>query len=453
MAAGKGTRMRSRTPKVLHRIAGVPMIAHVTRTVKQLQPAAVIVVVAPAQGEAIADATGDGVECVEQPEPLGTGHALTTALQQVSPDALHVLLLNGDVPLLRPETLQALMDRHVANKATLSLLTATLPANQANGLGTVRRNSKGLPIAVVEAAEAQAQAAKTDAVEINVGAYCFSGTWLREATARFQPHPSGEYYVTDLVSMAALDGQWIETHTLDEPGEGMGVNDRSQLACAESGLQWRMRLSWMERGVTMDDPQTTYLEPDVDLEEDVTLLPNTSLRGRTHIASGATVGPNVTLTDATVGQGCVVRNATVEDAALESNVDVGPYSYLRPGTYVESGAHIGSHVEIKNSRIGADSNVGHFSYIGDATLGPRVNIGAGTVTCNYDGVEKHRTEIGADAFIGSDSMLVAPVKIGAGAVTGAGAVVTEDVAPGATVAGVPARELSRSDLKSDRTGT
>jgi bifunctional UDP-N-acetylglucosamine pyrophosphorylase / glucosamine-1-phosphate N-acetyltransferase len=450
MAAGKGTRMRSRTPKVLHRIAGVPMVAHVTRTAKRLQPAAVIVVVAPEQRDAIAEAAGDGVECAEQPEPLGTGHALTTALKQVTPDATHVLLLNGDVPLLKHESLQALMDRHVANRAALSLLTATLPTGQAAGLGTVRRNSQGVPIAVVEAAEASA--AKADDVEVNVGAYCFSAPWLREAASRLQPHPSGEYYVTDLVATAALDGQWIETHALEDAGEGMGINDRAQLACAESGLQWRMRLSWMERGVTMEDPQTTYLEPDVELDEDVTLLPNTSLRGRTYVAGGATVGPNVTLTDATIGAGCVVQNATLEGAVLESNVDVGPYSYLRPGTHVESGAHIGSHVEIKNSRIGADSNVGHFSYIGDATLGPRVNIGAGTVTCNYDGVDKHRTEIGADAFIGSDSMLVAPVKIGDGAVTGAGAVVTEDVAPGATVAGVPARELSRSSLKPNRTG-
>ena len=450
MAAGKGTRMRSQTPKVLHRIAGVPMIAHVTRTAKRLQPAAVLAVVAPAERDAIAEATGDGVECVEQPEPLGTGHALITALQKVSSDTSHVLLLNGDVPLLQHESLQALMDGHIANKAVISVMTTMLPVGQAKGLGTVRRNSQGLPIAVVEAAEAQA--AKADTVEINVGAYCFSAAWLREAASRLQPHPSGEYYVTDLVATAALDGQWIETHALEDAGEGLGVNNRSQLACAESGLQWRMRLSWMKRGVTMDDPQTTYLEPDVELEADVTLLPNTSLRGQTHIANGATVGPNATLFDATVGQGCVVRNATLEKAVLEPNVDVGPYSYLRPGTYVESGAHIGSHVEIKNSRIGAGSNVGHFSYIGDATLGPRVNIGAGTVTCNYDGVEKHHTEIGADAFIGSDSMLVAPVSIGAGAVTGAGAVVTADVAPGATVAGVPARELSRSNLKSDRAG-
>jgi bifunctional UDP-N-acetylglucosamine pyrophosphorylase/glucosamine-1-phosphate N-acetyltransferase len=203
----------------------------------------------------------------------------------------------------------------------------------------------------------------------------------------------------------------------------------------------------------MDDPQTTYLEPDVELDEDVRLLPNTSLQGRTQIVSGAMVGPNVTLIDATVGQGCVVRDATLEDAVLESNVDVGPYSYLRPGTYVGSGAHIGSHVEIKNSHIGADSNVGHFCYIGDATLGARVNIGAGTVTCNYDGVKKQHTEIDVDAFIGCDSMLVAPVKIGAGAVTGAGSVVTENVAPGATVAGVPARELARSNLKPRRTST
>ena len=441
--------MRSQTPKVLHRIAGVPMIVHVTRTVKRLQPAAILVVVAPAERDAIAEAIGGGVEYVEQPEPLGTGHALATALQRVSPDTTHVLLLNGDVPLLKEESLQALMARHIASKMGLSLMTTMLPVGQAKGLGTMRRNSHGQPIAVVEATETKA--AETDIIEVNVGAYCFSTTWLRESAPRLQLHTSGEYYVTDLISMATSDGQWVETHALEDAGEGLGVNDRSQLACAESGLQWRMRLSWMELGVTMGDPQTAYLEPDVELEMDVTLLPNTSLRGHTRISSGATVGPNATLIDATLGQGCVVRNATLENAILEANVEVGPYSYLRPGTYVESGAHIGSHVEIKNSRIGANSRVGHFSYIGDATLGPRVNIGAGTVTCNYDGVEKHHTEIGADAFIGSDSMLVAPVSIGAGAVTGAGSVIMANVAPGVTVVGAPARELPWSNLKPGRT--
>ena len=291
----------------------------------------------------------------------------------------------------------------------------------------------------MEASEARATRAAS--IEVNVGVYAIDAAWLRGAVASLERHPSGEYYVTDLVGLAVADGKRVEALTMADAEEGIGVKTRALLARAEGAMQTRLREAAMDGGATLLDPATTYLDATVELAQDVTVHPNTSIRGATRIAAGATVGPNAQIVDSAVGPGATIRAAVVESATLEAGAHVGPFSHLRAGTHLGEGAYVGTHVEVKASRVGRNTHIAHFSYVGDAVIGDDVNIGAGTVTCNYDGTTKHVTEIGDRASIGSDSMLVAPVKIGAGAVTGAGAVVTRDVAPGETVAGVPARVL------------
>ncbi len=323
----------------------------------------------------------------------------------------------------------------------MTLLTIAMPADEADALarGRLQRGARGKPLAVIEAADAKPSGATT--VDVNVGAYALDTNWTRGAVPELPRHPSGEYYVTDLVSMAVADGKRVETLTAGSSDEALGIDSRNDLARAERIVQQRLRAAAMASGVTMLDPDTVYLDATVEFSEDVTVHPNTSIRGITRISAGASIGPNAQVTDSSIGEGCVVGPAVVESSTLEAGARVGPYSHLRVDSYLEQGVYIGSHVEVKASRLGRGVHVGHFSYIGNAVIGADANIGAGTVTCNYDGVSKHVTEIGEGAFIGSDSLLIAPVKVGAGAITAAGAVVNRDVAPGEKVAGVPARPL------------
>ncbi len=439
MAAGKGVRMRSSTPKVLHRVAGVPLVVHAVNAARHVNPDSTIAVVAPASRADVAAAVGDGVECVDQPDPLGTGQALASALARVPASCQHILLLNGDKPLLRGETVAALAELHLKRHAAVTLLSAIVSAKEAADFGRVQRGARDKPIAVVEASEARATRAAS--IEVNVGVYAIEAAWLRGAVASLERHPSGEYYVTDLVGLAVADGKRVEALTSVDAEEAIGVKTRALLARAEGAMQTRLREAAMAGGATLLDPATTYLDARVELAEDVTVHPNTSIRGATTLGAGATVGPNAQIVDSSVGPGATVRAAVVESSTLEAGAHVGQFSHLRAGAHLSEGAYVGTHVEVKASRVGRNTKIGHFSYIGDALIGDDVNIGAGTVTCNYDGTAKHVTEIGDGAFIGSDSMLVAPVKVGAGAVTGAGAVVTHDVAPGETVAGMPARVL------------
>ncbi|MEX2599450.1 MAG: bifunctional UDP-N-acetylglucosamine diphosphorylase/glucosamine-1-phosphate N-acetyltransferase GlmU [Dehalococcoidia bacterium] len=446
MAAGRGTRMRSSRPKVLHTVAGVPMVSHVLNAVAAVHGSAPILVVSPDTNGPIAAAIGNGAEYVEQADPLGTGHALLTALVRVPYQSAHILLLNADLPLITAQSLASLVALHQDRRAAITLLTAKLPAAQAADLGRLKRGARGKPIAIVEAAEAEAA---SGTVEINVGVYAFDASWLRGTVPELAMHGSGEYYVTDLLAMAVAEGRRVEALPLDHPEEAMGVNTRAQLAKAEQAMQARLREMWMERGVTLVDPATAYIDSTVELAEDVTLFPNTALRGLTRVGEGTVIGPNAQISDSLVGGSVRIGQSTIEGAVIEDGAQVGQYSYLRAGTHLEPEAFVGSHAEIKNSRVGTGAHIGHFSYVGDALIGAGANIGAGTVTCNYDGVSKHVTEIGEGAFIGSDSLLVAPVKVGARAVTGAGAVVTRDVAPGETVAGVPARVLNSARRPAD----
>ncbi|MDI6858066.1 MAG: bifunctional UDP-N-acetylglucosamine diphosphorylase/glucosamine-1-phosphate N-acetyltransferase GlmU [Dehalococcoidia bacterium] len=435
LAAGLGKRMKSKVPKALHSIAGKPMVRYVLEAARTAAgDDAHCVVVVGHGADQVKAALGDGIDYAHQAEQLGTGHALAQA-QPLASAAENVLVLNGDIPLITPSTISNLMRRHVEEQADLTFLTAR-PLDP-SGLGRVVRDDEGHVTRIVEEAESQSLAASD--VEVNAGVYCFRSEWLWPRLGRLPKSAVGEYYLTDLVGMAIAERSKVATVQTDEPQEAMGINDRSQLARAEAVVRERIRQRHMLAGVTIVDPATAYIDDGVAIETDVIIYPNTILAGDTRIGPDCTVGPNSRLVDAALGARCRVTESVVEGATLEDDVDIGPFSHLRPGSYICRGAHIGNFVEVKNSRIGANTKIGHFSYIGDAEVGAGVNIGAGTITCNYDGRVKSRTVIGDGAFIGSDTMLVAPVKVGANARTGAGSVVNRNVPAGELVVGAPAR--------------
>lgn len=438
LAAGRGTRMRSRTPKVLHPVAGRPMLLHVTAAVAAAVAGPVVVVTPPGRPE-FAAALPSHCVAVPQVEPLGTGHALLQAHGSM-PAGLHrVLVVNGDMPLLYPETLTRLMRAHEATGASVSIVTCR--RGDPAGLGRVVRGPSGAVAGVIE--EREAGDAQRALDETNEGVYGFTLPWAWEALAALTRHDGGEYYITDLVTAALADGRSVEAVPAADEWETRGVNDRLQLAAAEAAMRQRIRAAHMLAGVTIMDPPSTFIDAGVTIGEDTVVLPNTHIGEGSVIGRDCRLGPGTVILGSHVGDGCTIASSVIERSVLEPGVEVGPFSHLRTGSYIETGVHLGNYVEVKNSRIGRRSQVGHFSYLGDATLGSHVNIGAGTITCNYDGEAKHETHIGDHVFIGSDTMLVAPVRVGHHAATGAGAVVTRDVADGSLVTGVPAKPRPR----------
>ncbi len=436
LAAGRGTRMRSRLPKLLHPVAGKPMVLHVQDAILALGPHQVIAVVGPGGGE-VAAALDAGISRVEQDPPLGTGDAVLQAQAAVYPHVRHLLVVNGDMPLVQPATLWSLVRQHLDHGAAITI--ATCRRSDPHDLGRVLRSPNGEVLAIVEAIEATETAGRS--AETNEGIYCLDAGWVRAEIGALPRHASGEFYLTDLVARAVQQGRRVAAVTVLDPAETQGVNDRLQLSRAEAAMRQRIRERLMLSGVTMLDPPSTFVDAEASVAADTVLYPHTFILGRTIIGAECHIGPGTTVRDSRIGEGCRIVNSVIEESIIEASVDVGPFSHLRPGSYIETHVHLGNYVEVKNSRIGRDTAVGHFSYLGDATLGQRVNIGAGTITCNYDGVDKHPTVIGDDVFIGSDTMLVAPLNIGDRAATGAGAVVTRDVPPDARVVGVPARPL------------
>ncbi len=432
LAAGRGTRMKSSIPKVLHRICGREMVRLTVDCVADagLSP---IVVVTPPSGDAIRAVLGNNVVYVEQDEPLGSGHALLQARSVVGPDS-GLFVINGDVPLVTPGSVRSLVAAHRQRGAAIAILTATV--SKPDGLGRVLRSDEGAVTAVVE--EWEADDAALSVSEINVGAYCFSTQWLWESLSGLPASSNGEVPLTGLVELAVTQGRTVETVPADA-GEAMGVNTRVHLAEAEAVLRQRIREHWMLRGVSMPDPSVVYVDGDAEIGEDTTIHPNTHIRGRSRIGRDCEIGPNSVVDDSMVGDGCRVVSSVIEASTIEDRVEIGPFSRVRDGSRLMDGVYLGNYAEVKSSLLDRGTKVSHFSYVGDARVGSNVNIGAGTVTCNYDGVEKSRTVIGDDAFIGSDSMLVAPVNIGARAATGAGSVVTRDVPPNHQAVGVPAR--------------
>jgi bifunctional UDP-N-acetylglucosamine pyrophosphorylase/glucosamine-1-phosphate N-acetyltransferase len=342
----------------------------------------------------------------------------------------------ADMPLLRPETLKRLVETQKANQGPLTILTVN--AADPRGFGRVIRNVEGSVQSIVE--EASATEAQLSIHELNGGAYCFSAKWLWEALNKIKVSKKGEYYLTDTVSLAVQAGQTVQAVVSDDHVETVGINTRVHLAEAETAMRQRINQAHMLAGVTIVDPASTYIDMGVKIGRDTVVWPNTYLRGKTVIGEGCVIGPNTIAQDTTVGDFCEILAAVMEGAVVEDNVGIGPFARLRKGAHLCKGVHMGNFGEIKDSTLGPGTKMGHFSYIGNAVIGKDVNIGAGTITCNFDGVNKNPTEIGEGVFIGSDTMLVAPVKMGARSRTGAGAVVTKDVDPDTLVVGVPARD-------------
>ncbi len=438
LAAGKGTRMKSALPKVLHPLLGQPMLAYALEAMQQATGTQPIVVTGHG-AEAVQQAFAQKAAFARQDPPLGTGHAVQAARTAVPEGTRWVLVSNGDMPLLTAATLRRLLEAQQAHDGPITMLT--VEADDPRGFGRVVRFPNGRVQAIVE--EADATEAQKRIRELNVGAYCFEAAWLWASLPKLPLSPKGEYYLTDLVGLAVSEGRSVQALRLEDPAEAIGVNTRVHLAEAAAALQQRIHRHLMESGVTLIDPARTYIEPTVRIGRDTVVWPNCYLRGTTEIGTGCEIGPNAYILDTRIGNGCRVFASVLEYAVLENHVDIGPFGHLRKGAHLAEGVHMGNFGEVKNSYLGPGVKMGHFSYIGDATIAENVNIGAGTITCNYDGERKHPTKIGKGAFIGSDTMLVAPVELGEGARTGAGAVVTKNVPPHSLAVGVPARVIRK----------
>jgi bifunctional UDP-N-acetylglucosamine pyrophosphorylase/glucosamine-1-phosphate N-acetyltransferase len=434
--------MRSSTPKVLHELCGRPMLAYVLDAWAEASPnspdsatSRPIVVYSPPVA-AICEAFADQAEFALQAEPRGTGDAVRAVMAAIPEDAAEVVILSGDVPLVAASDLTALLEARREDDAAISL--ATVFSHDPASLGRVIRSDFGTVERIVEAKDATEDELTT--TEINAGLYAFDAEWLRRRIDTLQPSATtGELYLTELVRLAREDGRLVSAVAFEDDGRFDGINDRAQLAAAEWSLRVRRNEEHMRAGVTMRDPSTVYLDWGVTLAADVTIEPNVILRGSTTIGEGSVIGAGSQLIDSTVGAGARVWASIVESSTIEDGATVGPFSHLRPGSVVGRGAEVGNFAELKNTHLGAGSKSHHMSYLGDAEVGERVNVGAGTITANYDGSTKHRTTIGDGAFLGVDTMIVAPRTIGAGAKTGAGSVVTRDVPDGKLAVGVPAR--------------
>lgn len=435
LAAGLGTRMKSSMPKLLQPLAGRPMIRWSALACQEATGNEPYIIVPP-EGTAIGEAAGGSSKWIEQTEPLGTGHAVLQAAERLDGESDLVLVVNADMPLLSADTLRSLVEAQSTSSGVVTLLTSI--NEQSRGFGRIVRDEEGSVSGIVE--EAQANSDELALTELNVGAYCFDAKWLWKELANVPISPKGEYYLTDVIGLAT---EGIGVIKVNDPDETIGVNTMEHLAQAEAAARRRINRQLMAAGVRMIDPNTTYIDVEVSVGPGTVLLPNTHLGGQTVIGEDCRIGPNSILRNATIAEGCVIEASVVDKAVLEAGVDVGPFARLRPGARLGPGVHVGNFGEIKDSTLAAGVKVGHFSYLGDATVGENVNIGAGTITCNYDGKRKNATTIQEGAFIGSDTMLVAPVTIGVGARTGAGAVVTKDVPDHMLAAGVPARVIRK----------
>lgn len=453
LAAGQGTRMKSSTPKVLHRLAGLPLIAHVLRTASSLEPEHVAVVVRHERDLVAAEVVERAPDAivVDQDDVPGTGRAVEVAVQALPVDFEGaVVVLSGDVPLLDAESLRRLVDAHVGGANAVTLVSAIAP--DPTGLGRVVRDATGTFVGVVEHKDASAE--QLSITETNAGIYAFDAAHLRAVLpALTTANAQGEKYITDAPALIADRGGLIDVVTLTDPWLVAGINDRAQLSDAARELNARIVRRHQLAGVTVQDPATTWIDLDVSIEPDAEILPGTQLVGATAIAAGAVVGPDSTLRDTEVGAGAVVNRVDATLAVIGDGASVGPFAYLRPGTILGDQGKIGTFVETKNAKIGRGSKVPHLSYIGDAEVGEDSNIGANTITANYDGVAKHRTEVGSNVRTGSHNVFVAPVRIGDGAYTGAGTTVRKDVPAGSLAISYAPQRNTDGWVEEHRPGT
>jgi len=434
LAAGAGTRMKSSLPKVLHKLSGKPMVSLVKDSIN-IAGVQDIIAVVPTCHEPFKEIFQKKVVFAVQKHPKGSGHALLQCRQKAS-NIENVLVINGDMPLIKPKTLSNFMKQHKSSKADLTLLTGKV--TDPRDFGRIVRNNEGKVTNVVE--QSEANVAQLLINEINAGAYCFKTSWLWAALESLKPSKSGEFFLTDLISFAASINLTIESISIDHQ-EIMGVNNKSDLAKAEKIIRATTCENLMETGVRIIDPDTTYIDQEVVVGPDTVIFPNTYIRGSTNISSNCEIGPNCEITNSSIGSSCIIRSSTIESTMIHDNVSIGPYSHIREGSVLYEDVSIGNYVEIKNSTLGRGTKSGHHCYLGDSDIGSNVNIGAGTITCNYDGEQKHRTTIKDNAFIGSDTKLVAPVTIGKQSITGAGSIVTKDIPDFAKGIGSPARIL------------
>jgi len=446
LAAGQGTRMKSDLPKVLHPLCGKPMLWHVLEALKSATTEKPVVIVGHG-AEAVQKYVGDTADCVLQEPQLGTGHAALQAESLLKGKTDLVIVTYADMPLLRGETFQRLVETQRLNSGPFSLLTVI--ADDPRGFGRIVRKPDGTVEAIVE--EYVATSEQQQIKELNVGAYCFNADWLWDALHRIGKNPKkDEYYLTDIVEIAVKGGVPVQAVVHDDFMETIGINTRVHLSEAEAAMQMRINREHMLNGVSMMNPAVTYIEAGVEIGKDTLLMPNTYLQGKTEIGEGNVIGPNTIIRDTKIGNRCKLLSCVMEGAILEDDIDMGPFARLRKGAHLKSHVHMGNFGEVKDSTLSEGVKMGHFSYIGNATIGANTNIGAGTITANYDGEKKNPTEIGEDVFLGSDTMLVAPIKLGDGARTGAGAVVTKNVPEDTLVVGMPARAIRKLERKTKK---
>lgn len=417
--------MKSELPKVAHRAAGKALVAHVAQAVRSAGINDLTIVVGHGREQVQALFADQSISFAVQEQQLGTGHALLQARDNVALDST-ILVLAGDTPLLRSSTLKVLLDHHSSCQAAATVLTTCL--EQPFGYGRILRDANGSFIRIVEEKDASPEEKLVQ--EINSGIYCFQAGEVFRVLEQVRPaNAQGEYYLTDVLAILKAEGHRVEVMQAAEPEEIHGVNDRIQLAQAEKILRYRKSTELMKEGVTMLDPGSVWVDMDVVIGPDTIIMPSTFIQGKTVIGSGCEIGPWTNINDSIVGNGVVIESSRVKEADIGDNCTVGPYAYLRPGTVLNNNVKVGDFVEVKQSVIGTGSKIPHLSYVGDATVGKEVNIGAGTITCNYDGKHKHPTVLEDYVFIGSNTNLVAPVRIGEQSVTGAGSTITRDVPP------------------------
>lgn len=438
LAAGKGTRMKSARSKVLHELCGRPMLWFVIEALRRAGITDILAVTNPELQERIGEF---GVEGVVQPEQRGTGDAVRVALESLTPRDGRIVVAYGDMPLISEEAFTAVASalERTGSESAMALVTVKLALP--SSFGRIVRDETGVA-RIVEARDATSAELQID--EMNAGIYAFREPDLRDAVANLRSdNAQGEYYLTDAVGYFVTRGKRVHPVASARPLDAIGINDRSELAQARREMNARLCDRYMRHGVTIVDPATTYLEPELRIGADTVVYPNTAISRLSEIGEACTIGPNTRISNAVLGSGVTVRESVVTDAAVGAGTTIGPYAHVRGDSTLAENVRVGNFVEIKKSRLDAGVKASHLSYLGDATIGSETNVGAGTITCNYDGEKKNETIVGSDVFIGSNSSLVAPLSIGDGALTGAGSVVTRDVAPGERVAGNPARPLPK----------
>lgn len=441
LAAGKGTRMKSDMPKVIHKVNGIPMITKIIDTLSGLNPEENILILGHKKEEVL-KVVGENCDYVLQTEQLGTGHAVIQAKEKLEGYDGDVMILCGDTPLLRESTLKSLYEYHKESGAVTTILTSIY--ENPFGYGRIVKED-GLVKAIVEEKEASEEIKKIK--EVNAGVYCFNSKELFKALDKIDDNnEKGEYYLTDVIGIQVSENKKVQSFILEDKMEILGVNSKVELAQAGKVLRDRKNRELMEEGVILIDPETTYVEESVKVGRDTVLYPGVVLQGKTVIGENCEIIGNSRIIDSVLGNNIRVESSVIEESILEDGVTMGPFAHIRPKSLLKEKVHIGNFVEVKKSTLEKGVKAGHLTYLGDAQVGENTNIGAGTITCNYDGVNKFKTVIGKDAFIGSDSMLVAPVNIGEKALIGAGSVITKDV-PSNSLAVSRSKQIIKTDWR------